>query len=51
MSISVAVTKSDHRRLRFIRTSWTMYPEVWAGDMKKLIQITHLNTSMEKPLH
>ena len=49
MSITVAVSRPA-TVFGFIRTSWTMYPEVWAGDLKKPMQITHLNTSMEKPL-
>ncbi len=47
-SASVAVNKTS-LTFAYIRTSWTMYPEVWAGNLKKLTQVTHLNASIEKP--
>jgi dipeptidyl aminopeptidase/acylaminoacyl peptidase len=40
MSLSVS---ADQTTFAFIRISWNMFPEVWAGNVKKLTRITHLN--------
>lgn len=48
-SLSVSARK-DTTRLAFIRTSFSALPEVWAGTVGKLKQITHLNTTATLPL-
>jgi dipeptidyl aminopeptidase/acylaminoacyl peptidase len=45
LSLSVANSaKTD--AVAFIRNSWSGFPEVWAGDIKALSQVTHLNTGL-----
>jgi dipeptidyl aminopeptidase/acylaminoacyl peptidase len=34
----------------FVRTSWSMLPEVWAGPLDHLGQITHINGGVKMPL-
>lgn len=46
MSLSVS---RDHEGFAFIRSSYEHAPEVWAGQLSHLKQITHLNDSI-KPL-
>ncbi|MES1214523.1 MAG: S9 family peptidase, partial [Bacteroidota bacterium] len=49
MSVSIAGSKSS-APMAFIRVSWNMLPEVWAGSLNKLTQVTHLNTDMHDPM-
>ncbi|WP_263409089.1 S9 family peptidase [Terriglobus tenax] len=46
MSVSISLSS---KKIALIRQSATMAPEVWAGEMKSLKQISHLNAAM-KPL-
>ena len=36
--------------LAFIRTSWSMLPEVWAGALGEWKQLTHVNSAVDLPL-
>jgi len=49
MSVSMAMVKNKPV-FAFIRTSWNMYPEVWAGPAAKLVRITQLNDA-RRPIH
>ena len=44
MSVSVA---SDERTIALVRTSFEQAPEVWAGTLGDLKQITHLNSGLK----
>ena len=45
MSLSVA-RNTAALKLAFMRTSWSKLPEVYAGSLNNLTQVTHLNTAM-----
>ena len=49
MSLSVAGNKSTPT-VAFIRTSWNKLPEIWTGNLKRLTQVTHLNSSLQNPM-
>jgi len=42
-------TSSDGKTIAAIRTSWTLAPEIWAGPVSELRQLTHENDAL-KPL-
>jgi dipeptidyl aminopeptidase/acylaminoacyl peptidase len=45
----MSVSTSNHQTIALIRSSFERAPEVWAGPISKLTQITHLNDGL-KPL-
>ncbi len=47
-SVSISESKAG-LRFAMIRSSWNELPEVWVGDIKHLLQITHLNKNIHKP--
>ncbi len=49
MSLSVAGNK-DSPVFAFMRTSWNMLPEAWAGSLNKLTKVTNLNRSIHIPM-
>ncbi len=48
MSLSITENKTA-LSFAVIRSGWNQLPEVWAGNTKKLTQITHLNDVVQKP--
>ncbi|RZU40672.1 dipeptidyl aminopeptidase/acylaminoacyl peptidase [Edaphobacter modestus] len=48
-SLVMSISVSKHQNVAFIRSSFGNAPEVWAGSLSNLKQITHLNDSI-KPL-
>lgn len=48
-SISIA-QKGDQWTAAFVRTSWSMLPEVWAGPINHLQQASHFNAAVSLPL-
>jgi dipeptidyl aminopeptidase/acylaminoacyl peptidase len=49
MSLAVVENKSA-LSFAVIRSGWNQLPEVWAGNVKKLMRVTHLNDSVIKPM-
>ncbi|MDQ2751558.1 MAG: hypothetical protein M3R72_00880, partial [Bacteroidota bacterium] len=47
-SLSIAETKAG-LSFAMIQSSWNNLPEVWAGSLNHLTQITHLNNNIHKP--
>ncbi len=47
-SLSIAQTKAG-LQFAVIRSSWNNVPEVWAGSLNHLTQISHLNDPIQKP--
>jgi dipeptidyl aminopeptidase/acylaminoacyl peptidase len=45
LSLSVS-SDAKSRTFAFIKNSWSAFPEVWAGNFKKLSQVTHLNAGL-----
>ena len=45
---SLAVSQNNPSLFALTRSSWNQLPEVWAGSLKKLTRITHLNDSIHK---
>ena len=44
---SLAIARhGDQWTAACVRTSWSMFPEVWAGDISDLKQVTHLNATV-----
>ena len=46
---SLAQSQNSPMQFAVIRSSWNQLPEVWAGSLKKLTKLTHLNDSIRKP--
>ncbi len=47
---SLSMSENKAASFAVIRSSWNQLPEVWVGNTKKLMQITHLNANIHKPI-
>jgi dipeptidyl aminopeptidase/acylaminoacyl peptidase len=48
--LATSLSLSSRQTAAFVRTSWSMLPEVWAGPLDRLQQVTRVNAGIKMPL-
>ena len=48
--LATSLSLSNQGTAAFVRTSWSMLPEVWAGPLDHLQQVTRVNAGIKMPL-